>query len=514
MDKYRLNRQHILGASLLYMALPCILFILGWVRLWLAVPVTLALVLGIVLLIRKGFGVQEERRYCTFGNKGMVSLVCTLLLMLLVTEMISFHGHVIQSCDFLVRNAIYESLQRDAWPLISNRGEYFVYYHAYWLPPALICKCFNLSAHADTVIFCWTYLGLMLVGLILFTRLKERVLLFSIILLLSGNVIEILKAFQMVAAARVDALPWLNDYLATMEHLAVRCYVRYVHWWGQIANTFNHAVTMSIVMALLLTKLLPVRYIPLFAALGVYCSPLASFALLPVLLIVYFFRRGVIKTWLLSPCTWLGCVLVVIMAAYLSCQMSQEGGSSVVTLLSDYSYWSHKHGDFELLYVRLLRYALVVVGFVLQIYIVVSHRFRRNLWYYSMLVLLALLPFIWIGRAHNEFLFKGSIVVFFIYSWLIALQWKHASVARRCLITLVVLLSSLHVVLDVQRRKFNEFSFNPAVMESHKLLGWQGHLNHPGDYDYTNFWCEMKYPALFYSKPGELWECLRENKPH
>ena len=131
----------------------------------------------------------------SFSTKDLIKLSISLILLLLLTEFIGFHGHVQQSSDFIVRNPIYSTLIREDWPIYSRTGDYFVYYHAFWLPPALLCRWMHLQQHADTVLFCWTYLGLALTALTFFLRLKGKILLFTIILILAGSITAPVDAY-------------------------------------------------------------------------------------------------------------------------------------------------------------------------------------------------------------------------------------------------------------------------------------------------------------------------------
>ena len=73
-------------------------------------------------------------------------------------------GITSQHADFVVRNPIYETLIRCDWPLAEADGRHFIYYLAFWLPPALICKCFSWSDVfiVNYVLTAWIELGLAL----------------------------------------------------------------------------------------------------------------------------------------------------------------------------------------------------------------------------------------------------------------------------------------------------------------------------------------------------------------
>lgn len=489
----------LLGCSASYLLMPCLFFLGGWVTSAIAIPLGIALCVAVFYACKGSLKYyQEEYRTLSFTRWDVLQLLLTLLVLLIFTELIGFHGHVSQSGDFTVRNAIYNTLVRESWPLYNAKGEYFIYYHAFWLPSAGLCKLFRVPELADTFLFIWSYLGLALAALLLFCRLKGRILLFTCILLLSGNISELFKAFQMLAAQWRDASPVLANYLETMERLAVGGYMRYLHFWAQVHYTFNHAVPVAVLVALVLSRLasLPCRI--LLCCLLLFCSPFggaAAFVLIGLQAIVR--TKTKILCALFKPEVLPGLAAALIFFCYLLGQAG-AGGATIVFIWSDFEYWKQLSGAFELWYVRLFRYFFISLFFIAQTWVVLDRRMRRNSVFYALVVLVFVLPLLWVGRVHNEFLFKGSIVVFMLYSWLLTLQWKHSGYARKGLILCIVFLSCLHVPKEVvQVRHFYTYSWEESAKQKHIRSEWNGHLNHPGHYAYNNFWGKNICSCIF-----------------
>ena len=61
-----------------------------------------------------------------------LSFFCLMLVLLC-----GFTGHCQQHADFIIRNAVYERLAANSWPLVTEDGHHFIYYLGHWLPPAL-----------------------------------------------------------------------------------------------------------------------------------------------------------------------------------------------------------------------------------------------------------------------------------------------------------------------------------------------------------------------------------------
>lgn len=147
------------SCAVAYMALPTILFLLGWVRPLFSVPAAAAVAAAAVLL-----GATIPAPTLHFTRRQMAIYLCVLALSLLWLLAGGMTGITSQHADFVVRNPIYETLIRCDWPLVDAGGRPFIYYLAFWLPPALACKCFSCSDIfiINYVLTAWTGLWLFL----------------------------------------------------------------------------------------------------------------------------------------------------------------------------------------------------------------------------------------------------------------------------------------------------------------------------------------------------------------
>ncbi len=118
-----------------YMALPLLVFIGGWLRLPIALLSGSAALAGLTYAIRSAAG--EERRM----QIGAWELAALILVVLLWTYLGGLNGLFYQSNDWNWRNAVYHDLIDRAWPVIyPERGSALSYYIGFWLPPALLAK--------------------------------------------------------------------------------------------------------------------------------------------------------------------------------------------------------------------------------------------------------------------------------------------------------------------------------------------------------------------------------------
>lgn len=171
------------SCAVTYMALPTLLFLLGWVRPLFSIPAAAAVAAASVLLSAT---IPAPTLHLT--RRQLAIYLCALALSLLWLLAGGMTGITSQHADFVVRNPIYETLIRCDWPLVDAGDSHFIYYLAFWLPPALACKCFSCSDIfiINYVLTAWTGLGLALPLTVLWSRFRSATLLFLLLLIFQG----------------------------------------------------------------------------------------------------------------------------------------------------------------------------------------------------------------------------------------------------------------------------------------------------------------------------------------
>jgi hypothetical protein len=141
--------------SLFYLALPAFIFLTGWVRPILAIPVAAALLLG---LIRSGRSTAGPP--LALLDRGILTVLVGVLALLSGAGAV---GH--QRVDWLKHNALLHDLVDHAWPVVYQ-GEGSVtgllsYGLGYYLPAAAVGRAAGLHA-AHLALLVWTTIGLAL----------------------------------------------------------------------------------------------------------------------------------------------------------------------------------------------------------------------------------------------------------------------------------------------------------------------------------------------------------------
>ncbi len=496
----------IVSAAIIYLLLPNLLFLLGWIRPLYSIPLCICITLACLSTIKQStpFCHQYPIRKTAYTKKDFRVLIIAGIALLLFVDLIGLHGHVEQTIDFIARNAFYSSLINDGWPLFSERGEYFIYYHAFWLPPAFLSKIISPHISPETILYCWTYTGLSLFILLLFTRIRAKVLLFCGMFLLMGSLIENLNLPYTISLNLEKTNPDAHAYVNFFHYLGFGTKMRYFHPWGNVFYLLNHAVPALVCLALLFSKLIPIRFYLIPGALLVMCSPFAALALLPWLAGIYYSKPNEIMNVLKNPAFWLSTIFVLFIAPYFLGQSNETSTGGEMRLLWQFSTaYNQLPEPFHSPWVRVGRYFLILSGALIPAFILIKRRLRQTL-YFKVYVFIAItIPLIWIGFHNNELLFKASLNMFFILTILIFSQWKVSGKARRVAIMIFLCLTCMHIYTDTNRRHLYKYSWNPEVTKKNIRNEWGGHLNHPEDNWYKHFWGKVLFPSVYYDAPAQ-----------
>lgn len=154
--------------SILYVALPIIVFFIGWLKIYISIPLCILLIYSIFLFI-KSSKVQLSEKFLILDKK---IVIFTLLLLLLWVYFSGIGGFWVQRWDQNARNAVLRDLIDYSWPVIfPETGNALVYYFIFWMIPALVGKLFGWCA-ANIALLIWSYLGIILMMLLLCYFLK------------------------------------------------------------------------------------------------------------------------------------------------------------------------------------------------------------------------------------------------------------------------------------------------------------------------------------------------------
>ncbi len=146
--------------SFLYLTLPFILFLFGWVRLTIAIPLAIIILFTLYKLLIANYQLPSTVNH-------QPSTAYWLLITALWLFLSGIGGYAFQNWDHNWRNVVLRDLMNFDWPVYYAQPEsgpvkMLVYYVGFWLPSALIAKFTNWQV-ANFALFIWSLLGVLLV---------------------------------------------------------------------------------------------------------------------------------------------------------------------------------------------------------------------------------------------------------------------------------------------------------------------------------------------------------------
>lgn len=383
------------GVAVAYLALPLGIFLIGWLELWVALPLLVALMYALRPLSAASHEWRLQRRLVGWQVALAIAVGCAWT---------SFGGTghwVFANADWHIRDAVLHDLVAGAWPVgYGAKDGVPTLLRAplgYYLPAALVGKAAGLAA-AHVALAIWTAVGATIFLMQVLSLMPVRVgaALASVAVIVSFSGLDVVGTVLRVPAA--------------IEHWDV---TKHLEWWAaryqyssmttQLFWVPNHALGAWLGIGLLCRQrgadaadaLLPMTVV----AVALW-SPLAALGLVPfVLLRVWTVSIGERSSRLFHPRVWAPALAVgLVVAAYLTLDAGRipkgwtlgHEGFGPAAIAQD--LW--RQAEFFLLEAGLLGLAILSI--------------RRSAAVVLALCVLAVLPVVSFGGA-NDFVMRVSI---------------------------------------------------------------------------------------------------------
>ena len=172
-------------ASLVYLLIPSLLFLLTWLHLGVGVIASFFIVIFVIKYIY-----QEQSTSCREVSRQYEHwwhIILMLLLSLLVNIILGIGEFKRQESDFVANNFKYYDLINHEWPLYYNHYKvHMCYYLGYYLPVAQLSKWFSID-NARYFALAWSALGLFFVFLWISTFIKRNGILLVLLFIIFPN---------------------------------------------------------------------------------------------------------------------------------------------------------------------------------------------------------------------------------------------------------------------------------------------------------------------------------------
>ena len=442
--------------SILYLTLPFLLFLFGWVRLAIAIPLALIILFTLYKLLFTNLPIsRSSNSQFPISQSTIFSLLLTTFWLLLS----GLGGYAFQNWDHNWRNVVLRDLMNFDWPVTyaqpaSGPVKMLVYYVGFWLPSALIAKVTNWQI-ANFALFIWSLAGLLLVTHQLASALKTSTLKATALLILFSG----LDAF--------GVLLFPNDYptlLPPITHLETWAgNLQYSSFTTQLFWVFNQAIPAWLVISVIARRAnFPTKQsrnnheiasgeeqerprndeLIFLWSLCFFFAPLASLGLLPYVLIELI-KGADFKSPLknLNPTIILSAIIIFLLSTFyfLSNTAAQSRGFQSLPL--------DKFLAFFLLEGGLLWLVLA------------PSKYKDPRWVVTG-ILLAIIPFIQLG-SDRDFVMRASIAPLFYLMLLTGETIFNQSTSRTLRITLyvILILGAFTPLYEINRSLYRTYDY-------------------------------------------------------
>lgn len=411
-----ITNKSFVGMSLLYLAIPVIIFFLGFLKIWLGILCTIAL-LGVAFLAFRDSDKASDRNNKIALSDRKVNIPVKFILILAVFSILITIGtgvgeYVWTTYDHAFRRATLSDLVTYKWPVIytadtqtnpavvnllqSKDPAYFIYYFTYWLPAAAVGKVAGFGA-ANVALVLWNSIGIALIilGMCLYSKRATYAALFTF-LCFSG----------------LDAVPYLiYNIKEYSDWWWIEGYVTNISMISNINSLLNiyHQCIPCWLITLMIMMSTNNRSIGLFGSLLFPYSPWGTIGLLPLAIVKVFskeFRTKKLKENILNIVTVTNLVpAALILFVFGTFYMTKSDATNTRGFTVSFF-------DTPLHFV--LSYLALILVEVVPFAIILYKGNKKNPLFIASIITLLVLPFYKITE-QNDFVMRGAMAALFVF---------------------------------------------------------------------------------------------------
>lgn len=440
----------------LYLAIPFMIFSIGWFKWYFGVPMSLIIIICL-FKIWNSIKIDSEITFEMLFNKRLV-VFGTIMIIIMWILLSGISNHSYQNDDYHWRNGMFDLLIAHDWPIkesvlkgevVVNRG--YSYYCGFWLLPAVVGKVFGYSI-GNLFQILWAFIGVSLVVFLIWNYIKD-VSIWSIVLLIFFSGLDILG----VAITGHNILD-----VPVTEHIEWWNIFQYSSFTTQLYWVFNQAIPAWIATMIILSNKNKKHILFIVALMMINCTMpfvgMLPFVFFYILKDVISLRERTLKLpkEILSFENIIGGGSVGIISFFFLRKSSISEGAS---------FFSLQNGGW-------LNVSLFLFLEVLVYYICIYKYQKGNVNFYISLVILIVLPFIVLNDADNLCM-RASIPSLFILYIMVCNSIKEMfnrrdiiSIFVTCLILSIGGITPLH---EIERSIINTYSIDKNSERNFKL---------------------------------------------
>ena len=420
--------------TLIYIGLPCLIFLLNWVHWYISVPI----VLYLFWYVKTQFDDYEmDDVKSSFEINYHVYIGVVLIFIWLWFSGVGAFSF--QNGDYQKHHAILNDLIEIDWPVsyevgvVDSRKVNLVYYIAYYLPAALVGKISSFSI-AQVAIFIWAFLGIN-IALFWLYRLLGRASVLTVLVFIFFSGLDIIGHSMMKGT-----LPKGGDH---------------IEWWSrmwqfsgmssQLYWVPQHGIVGWILTPLFLHKIInkKTQFLSLYYVFSLLWSPFVTIGL-SVYLLYSAYKDGIksyLKTHKVLVCSL---VLMPIVFYYLS------------RVPDPYKVWLIKFKFWRKIFPANIIFYLIevgVYGFLLLSFVPKLGKRYRELFKLTLVTL----PFYTVYKLgmYNDFCMRGSIPALYVLMFFVILFINNKELFRnnfhKQLMALVLIIGGINSAQEIVR---------------------------------------------------------------
>jgi hypothetical protein len=437
--------KHLHRISILYLTIPFLIFLFGWLRLSIAIPISLIIIFTLYQLLKNNSPILQFSNFPLSTFHFPTTAYC-LLITFSWLFFSGIGGYGFQNWDHHWRNAVFHDLINFDFPVYYSQPEsgpvkMLVYYVGYWLPSAIVGKYLGWGV-ANLFLFLWSWLGVILVTLQLANFLKTSAIKTSLLLIFFSGLDALgVLLFPQEYPTLFPAVTHLEIWSGNLQ---------YSSFTTQLFWVFNQAIPAWLCITLIMESSgLPLEKreqsptIVIFIwSLCFFFAPLASIGLFPYLLIEIFKNTN-----LKSLIKNINYPLII--------------SSAIIFLLSSFFFSSNTAAQtrgFQFIPFTEFIFFFLLEGGILWLLLAPS-KYRDPRWIVTG-ILLIIISFIQIGSG-RDFVMRASMAPLFYLMILTAEIIFSTNISKQLRITLYVILfiGALTPLYEINRSIYRTYEY-------------------------------------------------------
>ncbi len=407
----RQSRLELLSRAVIYMylVLPVLIFCVGWLRWYWALPCGVLISLACV----KSIGEPAEECFIALRKEDGRRLIQALSVIAVWVYLSGIGGYCFQNSDHEIRNAIFRALVEYDWPVLSRGGDRgLIYYIGFWLPAACVGKLFGLAA-GYAAQYVWAVFGIFIVYyLICVYQRKVSMLPLAFLILFSGldyagTWLLAQKGADLVQSYHLEWWAWTFQYTSMTSQL----------FW-----VFNQSVPAWVAVMLIMVQKNS-RSTPFILSLMMLPSTIPFVGMIPIA--VYLYTRRVAedrKRWR-EAFTFQNAVGIIVVGGVSFLYLIGNVSGRMITRDNAAGAVVAQGTTVSEPGAELLRYLLFYfLEFGVYLYFVCRYR-RKDPLVRLLVCILLLCPLIKVGKGH-DFCMRASVPALMILMLLCMETWE------------------------------------------------------------------------------------------